>query len=104
MSWGKIYCSTWWGDYKNIQHSIPDKADCLYPYLVQEFITRVEADGGTVEGKECLANSLISLGYDSNNQLSEQYADDFIDRIVADSGSVEDRWCLVEYINNLLNL
>jgi hypothetical protein len=68
------------------------------------YVKRVIADGGTVEGKGCLANSLISLGYDSNNQLSEQYADDFIDRVVADSGSVEDRRCLVGYINNLLNL
>ena len=62
MSWGAIYCRSWWGDYKNVQHSIPDKPDCMLPVIVQEFITRVEADGGTVEGKECITNALVEMG------------------------------------------
>lgn len=59
--YGSIYCSTWWGDYKNIQHSIPQKLDCMYVDPVPAFITRVEADGGTVEAKECLADCIQYL-------------------------------------------
>lgn len=63
MSFGAIYCQTWWGDYKNIQYSIPNKSDCLLPPPVQDFISRVDADGGTVEAKECVANEVLKLGY-----------------------------------------
>ena len=93
--WGSIYCSTWWGDYRNIQHSLGYKPDCIYPAPVVDFITRVELDGGTVEGKECLANALMALGW------SESTVTLYITRVRADSGTVEALDCLEDNINNL---
>jgi hypothetical protein len=54
MSWGKIYCSTWWGDYDNVRHSIPDKPPCMQEEIVANYAVRVEADGGVVEASQCL--------------------------------------------------
>jgi len=59
--WGSIYCSTWFGDYRNIQHSMTSKPDCVYVAPIPDFITRVEADSGTVEGKECSADEIQRL-------------------------------------------
>ena len=59
--YGQIYCSTHWGDYRNIQHSIIDKPDCIFIDPVPAYIVRVEADGGTVEAKECLADKIQYL-------------------------------------------
>jgi len=59
--YGSIYCSTWFGEYANIQYSITQKPDCLFIEPVPAFITRVETDSGTIEAKECLANEIYNL-------------------------------------------
>ena len=90
MSFGAIYCKTWWGDYKNIQHSIPHKPDCLYPPPVQDFINRVEADGGTVEAKDCVTNIILGMGYVELPASTVR----FIERVEADGGVVEAVECI----------
>jgi len=102
--YGQIYCSTWWGDYRNIQRSIVDKPDCILPSAVQNFITRTEADGATVEGKECLANSLLDLGYDANNNKTDIIVQAYAVRVAADSGTLESRTCLENTIYNLITI
>lgn len=72
--WGSIYCDTWFGDRANIQHSIPQKPDCLLLETSQELIDRVEADGGITEAKACLDNMLYYYGFDykpSSNLLTD---------------------------------
>jgi hypothetical protein len=64
LGWGSSYCSTWWGDWKNINRAIPfeTRPDCIkYIPPVPAYIVRVEADGGTVEAKDCLANEIEYL-------------------------------------------
>lgn len=64
MSWGAIYCKTWWGDRANIQYSIPQKPDCLLDETTKEYIDRVGLDGGTIEAKKCLDDALYKYGFD----------------------------------------
>jgi len=64
MSFGAIYCNTWWGDWKNIKNSIPfeQRPDCIkYISPVPDFIIRVEADGGTVEAAQCVSDEIETL-------------------------------------------
>ena len=62
MSWGKIYCSTWWGSYETIRYSIPNQSYCLQPNeQVGNYIVRVYADGGVVEREQCLLEFLDFL-------------------------------------------
>ena len=62
--WGSIYCKTWWGDRSNIQYSLPVKPFCLLNQSTQDFINRVEADGGIVEegAIQCLDNAMLGDG------------------------------------------
>lgn len=67
MSWGKIYCSTWWGDWRNIKNSIliSQRPDCVkYIPPVPDYIARVVADGGTAEAGICASNSIENLKED----------------------------------------
>jgi hypothetical protein len=62
--WGSIYCSTNFGDWKNIKYSIPfeSRPDCLkYIPPVPDYIVRVEADGGTVESPQCVGDQVENL-------------------------------------------
>ena len=59
--YGSIYCDTWFGDYRNIEHSIPNAPDCTYYQYAQGFVDRVEADGGTLESVRCVAGELQFL-------------------------------------------
>jgi hypothetical protein len=69
------------------------------PTVVTDYITRVEADGGTVEGTKCLVNELYSLGYqESNYTISQNY----YTRVAADSGTTEAKTCFENYIETLL--
>ena len=65
INWGKIYESTAWGsgvDNNTIGwgDSYADLAGVV-PALVSEFVSRVEADGGSVESTECLSTDLDFL-------------------------------------------
>lgn len=90
MSFGKIYCSTWWGDYRNIQRSIIDKPDCILPDPLQYYITRVENAGGTVDAKECVANLMIDRDW-------VPYS--YIQRVELAGGTIENKDCFIELMN-----
>jgi len=92
--YGSIYCTTWFGDYKNIQYSITSKPDCILPLPIQDYITRVEADGGTVEGKECISNNIVGWGYDLFTYV-------YFKRVTDDGGTIEGRQCVQDKIDNL---
>lgn len=61
MSWGKIYCNTWFGDYENIRHSIDIAPDCTYYPYIADYYARVITDGGVVESARCVAEELQTL-------------------------------------------
>jgi hypothetical protein len=64
INWGKIYESTYWG---NTDNNISwgkvyaDLAGNEVATIVTEFVSRVEADGGSVESTECLSTDLDFL-------------------------------------------
>lgn len=100
--YGSIYCSTWWGDYKNIQRAMPYMPDCILPQRVQNYIDRVEADSGTVEGKLCVANALIDLGYDASDNRVDIIAQAYYTRVETDSGTLEGKTCLETKLKTLI--
>jgi len=59
--YGSVYCQTWFGDVKNIEHSIVEYPDCMYNQYFQDYYDRVIADGATFEGGRCLALALDYL-------------------------------------------
>ena len=62
--YGSIYCSTWWGDWKNISRAIPfaSRPDCIkYIPPIPAYIVRVEADGGAVESPQCAGDIVENL-------------------------------------------
>ena len=63
INWGKIYESTAWGNTDNNISWGKAYADLagVVPALVSEFVSRVEADGGSVESTECLSTDLTFL-------------------------------------------
>lgn len=100
--YGSIYCTTWFGDYRNIQRAMPYIPDCILPRAVQNYIDRVEADSGTVEGKLCYANALIDLGYDANDNRVDEIAQLYYTRVNTDSGTLEGRSCLEIELKTLI--
>ena len=63
INWGKIYESTYWGNTDNNISWGKAYADLagVVPALVSEFVSRVVADGGSVESTECLSTDLTFL-------------------------------------------
>ena len=63
INWGKIYESTYWGNTNNniSWGKVYANLASIVPELVSEFVSRVEADGGSVESTECLSNDLTFL-------------------------------------------
>lgn len=61
--YGSIYCTSWFGNWSNVK-SIPfDSRPACIAYIppVPDFIVRVEADGGDVEGAQCAGNIIENL-------------------------------------------
>ena len=63
INWGKIYESTYWGNTDNNigWGSVYAYLAGVVPALVSEFVSRVAADGGSVESTECLSTDLDFL-------------------------------------------
>ena len=83
INFGKVYGSSWWGefsstDFGNIYYDI-----ALGSELVSRAITRIEVDGGTVESSSCISG----LGLDDYNWT-------YYYRVIDDSGSVENLECV----------
>ena len=101
ISWGAIYCETWWGDTDRTTLSIQNESapPCFAPIndIAIVFRDRVIADGGTFEGYACLVAALQDLGEDNYYELFDTY----IQRMTDDGATLEGRVCLVEQLFNL---
>jgi hypothetical protein len=101
ISWGDIYCSTWWGDTDRTTLSIQNESapPCFAPIndIAIAFRERVEADGGVLEGYNCLVAALQDLGEDNYYELFDTY----IQRMTDDGATLEGRDCLIEQLFNL---
>lgn len=99
MGYGAIYPLSWWGVgiYNNIYWG------SAYPATasagINDFIARVEADGGIVEALSCLGAAINSL---PQADLGRQLFDAYDARCEADSGETEARDCTITAINDLL--
>jgi len=69
ISWGIIYCSSWFGQTDETTLSIQNESapPCFAPAneIVDQYVTRVETDGGVVEGYDCLVAAIQDLGEDT---------------------------------------
>ena len=101
ISWAAIYCETWWGDTDQTTLSIQNESvpPCFAPIndIALAFLDRVEADGGVLEGYDCLVAALQDLGEDNYYELFDTY----IQRMTDDGAMLEGRDCLVEQLFNL---
>jgi hypothetical protein len=101
ISWGDIYCSTWWGDTDQTTLSIQNESapPCFAPAndIAEAFLARVEADGGVLEGYDCLVAALQDLGEDDYYEIWDTY----ILRMTEDGATLEGRECLIDNLFNL---
>ncbi len=101
ISWGDIYCSSWWGDTDRTTLSIQNESapPCFAPAndIALAFQARVEADGGVLEGYACLVAALQDLGEDNYYELWDTY----ILRMINDGATIESEDCLIEKLFNL---
>lgn len=98
IGWGKIYCSTWFGDSDLTTLSIQNQSapPCFSPAndIVDQFQTRVLNDGGTFEGYDCLVAALQDLGEDTYYDIFDTY----IQRMTDDGATLEGEECLIDQL------
>lgn len=98
VSWGVIYCSTWFGQADETTLSIQNESapPCFAPAndIVTPFVARVEADGGIVEGYDCLVAALQDLGEDTYYDIFDTY----IQRMTDDGATLEGEECLIDQL------
>ena len=101
ISWGDVYCSTWFGDTDQTTLSIQNESapPCFAPIndIALAFQARVEADGGVLEGYDCLVAALQDLGEDNYYELWDTY----ILRMINDGATIESEDCLIDQLFNL---
>ena len=69
--------------------------------FTRDFITRVEADGGTVESAGCIRKRMYPL---FKYSVTASYWIPFRDRVEADGGTVESGNCVSEKLENLRDI
>ena len=98
ISWGIIYCSTWFGQVDETTLSIQNQSapPCFTPAneIVEQFETRVLNDGGTFEGFDCLTAALQDLGEDTYYDIFDTY----IQRMTDDGATLEGEECLIDQL------
>ena len=98
IGWGIVYCSTWFGQADETTLSIQNESapPCFAPAneIVDQFVTRVETDGGVVEGYDCLVAALQDLGEDTYYDLFDTY----IQRMTDDGATLEGEECLIDQL------
>ena len=67
--------------------------------IFNNYVIRVEADGGIVENNTCAINFIRSIGGD----LASSLYNDYEKRLVADIGIIENKNCLISNIRFLIN-
>ena len=65
MSFGQIYCTTWFGHHANVVYSlpVPPNPECLFQDETTAYDTRVTTDGGTTEALQCVDQFIYELKY-----------------------------------------
>ena len=66
--------------------------------LFDDYLARVEADGGTVENNNCTIRFIRSIG----GFLASAIFNAYEIRVVADSGIIENKDCLISNTKNLI--
>ena len=98
VSWGVIYCSTWFGQADETTLSIQNESapPCFAPVneIAEEFRDRVLADGGTFEGFDCLVAALQDLQEDNFYEVFDTY----IKRMTDDGATLEGEECLIDQL------
>ena len=98
IGWGIVYCSTWFGQADETTLSIQNESapPCFAPAneIVDQFVTPGEADGGVVEGYDCLVAALQDLGEDTYYDIFDTY----IQRMTDDGATLEGEECLIDQL------
>jgi hypothetical protein len=98
ISWGVVYCSTWFGQVDETTLSIQNESapPCFAPTndIATYYSDRVLADGGVVEGYDCLVAALQDLGEDTYYDLFDTY----IQRMTDDGATLEGEECLIDQL------
>ena len=66
--------------------------------IFDDYLARVEADGGTVENNLCTIRFIRSIGGDLASALYNAYEI----RVLADSGIIENKNCLISNLRELI--
>jgi hypothetical protein len=95
ISWGIIYCSTWFGQVDETTISIQNESapPCFAPAneIVDQYATYVANNAGTLEGYNCLVQLLQDGGEENYYDIFDTY----IDRMLEDGATVESQQCLI---------
>ena len=98
IGWGSIYCATWFGQTDETTLSIQNESapPCFAPanQIVDAFQERVEADGGTFEGYDCVVAALQDLGENTYYDIFDTY----IQRMTDDGATLEGEQCLIDQL------
>ena len=98
VSWGVIYCSTWFGQADETTLSIQNESapPCFAPAqdIVDQFRTRVENDGGTFEAFDCTTAAVQDLMEENFYDIFDTY----IQRMTDDGATLEGEECLIDQL------
>ena len=72
----------------------------LTSQIFDDYVIRVEADGGTVENNNCTIRFIRSIG----GYLASALFNAYEIRVVADGGTIENKECLITNTRNLIKL
>lgn len=101
ISWGKVYCYTWFGDTDRTTLSIQNASapPCFAPanLIAEEYRDRVLAAGGTVEGYDCLVAAIQDLGEENYYEVFGTY----FERMRESGATVEGEACAINQLFEL---
>ena len=72
----------------------------LTSQIFDDYVIRVEADGGTVENDVCTIRFINSIGGDLASAVFNAYEI----RVLADGGTIENKNCLISNTRKLINI
>ena len=98
ISWGVVYCSTWFGQVDETTLSIQNKSapPCFAPAneIVDQYVTYVANNAGTFEGYNCL----VQLLQDGGEETYYDIFDTYIDRMTEDGATIQSQQCLINQL------
>ena len=98
ISWGIIYCSTWFGQVDETTISIQNESApvCFAPAneIVDQYMTYVANNAGTFEGYNCL----VQLLQDGGEETYYDIFDTYIDRMTEDGATIQSQQCLINQL------